>query len=95
MHPSALFSKLPETIKSQIDDLFPDGRVPTSRVDCGVFLAVGDLFRVEQLPGSPRADFLVHHWLQINNNREQKTLPALISEKNASSQSLFGFSDGI
>mmetsp|Transcript_15020 Transcript_15020/g.35469 ORF Transcript_15020/g.35469 Transcript_15020/m.35469 type:complete len:206 (+) Transcript_15020:856-1473(+) len=64
----AVVRKLSDSVKDQINDLFPDRIMSTSKVVGCVFLAGNKLFRVEKLPIRPCAHFIHDCRLQINHH---------------------------
>ena len=55
---SALISQLPESVKDEVDNLFPDGVVTTGVVVGSIFLTSDKLFWVEQLAVGASTDLI-------------------------------------
>ena len=65
---SALISKLTDAVEGEVDEFLTDGVVTTGVVVSGVFLAVDELFWVEELPVGAGADFVNDGWFKIDED---------------------------
>ena len=63
-----LISKLSDSVKDKIDDLFTNGVVTTGVVVGGILLSSDQLFGVEKLSVGSGSDLVNNSWLQINKD---------------------------
>jgi len=74
LKPSAVISKLPDTIQAQIHNLFPNGIMASGKVVGGVFLAADELLRVEQLAVGSGSDLVDDSGFQIYEHSARDVL---------------------
>ena len=65
LQPCALVSKLPDPVQHQVNNLLANGVVASGIVVCGIFLAVDELLRMEELAVGSTPGLIYHSGLQV------------------------------